>query len=127
MADREALQWTAYASVKAILRFNLDKSFPVGESTSFAAMSQSSSLDVVHVRRIVRHAILNHRFFEEHANGVITHSGLTAILATDEVARNSLAVELDEFWPAGVKVAISAASGHKPEVYRLHADLWLDG
>jgi hypothetical protein len=98
-------QWTAYVSVKAILRFKLDKSFPVGQSTSFEAMSEFSGLNVKNVRRIVRHAIINHRFFREDVPGTITHSALTAVLAGDEMARNSLVVELDEFWPAGVKMA----------------------
>lgn len=97
-------QWTAYASVKAVLRFKLDKSFRVGEQTSFEAMSKFSGLNVMNVRRIIRHAIINHHFFREDVPGVITHSALTAVLAGDEVMRNSLIVELDEFWPAGVKV-----------------------
>ncbi|KAL7621383.1 hypothetical protein AAE478_008705 [Parahypoxylon ruwenzoriense] len=98
-------QWTAYVSVKAILRFTLDKSFPVGESTSFEDMARFSGLNVTNVRRIVRHAIVNHHFFQENTPGVITHSALTAVLAGDELMRNALIVELDEFWPAGVKMA----------------------
>ncbi|KAH9889151.1 S-adenosyl-L-methionine-dependent methyltransferase [Xylariomycetidae sp. FL2044] len=98
-------KWTAFASVKAILRFKLDKSFPVGEVTSFEAMSEFSGLSVANVRRIVRHAVINHHFFQEKTPGVICHSALTAILASDEMARNGLVVELDEFWPAGVKMA----------------------
>ncbi|KAI1651918.1 S-adenosyl-L-methionine-dependent methyltransferase [Daldinia loculata] len=98
-------KWTAYASVKAILRFKLDKSFPTGESTSFEAMSKFSGLSVMNVRRIVRHAIINHHFFQENTPGAITHSALTTSLASDEGMRNSLIVELDEFWPAGVKMA----------------------
>ncbi|KAI0602839.1 S-adenosyl-L-methionine-dependent methyltransferase [Biscogniauxia sp. FL1348] len=98
-------KWTAYVSVKAILRFKLDKSFPVGESTSFEAMSKFSGLNVMNVRRIVRHAVINHYVFREDTPGVITHSALSAMLATDEMTRNALVVELDEFWPAGVKMA----------------------
>ncbi|KAH8879499.1 S-adenosyl-L-methionine-dependent methyltransferase [Thozetella sp. PMI_491] len=97
--------WTAYASVKAVLRFKLDKSFPVGESTTFEAMSKFSGLNVMNVRRIVRHAIINHHFFQENVPGEIRHSALTALLASDELTRNHLLVELDEFWPAGVKMA----------------------
>ncbi|KAI0900877.1 S-adenosyl-L-methionine-dependent methyltransferase [Annulohypoxylon nitens] len=98
-------KWTDYASVKAVLRFKLDKSFPVGSSTTFEAMPEFSGLSVMNIRRIVRHAILNHRLFQENNPGVITHSGLTSVLAQDEVARNSLIVEMDEFWPAGMKMA----------------------
>ncbi|KAK7749336.1 hypothetical protein SLS62_008188 [Diatrype stigma] len=104
---RELLRfkWTAYSSVKAILRFKLDRAFPVGEATSFEALSNFSGLNVMNVRRIVRHAILNHHFFQEKTPGVITHSALTAVLARDDLMRNSLIVELDEFWPAGLKMA----------------------
>ncbi|KAI1429324.1 S-adenosyl-L-methionine-dependent methyltransferase [Xylaria sp. FL1777] len=98
------LKWTSYASVKAILRFRLEQSFPVGESTSFDAMSQFSGLNAKTIRRLVRHAIVNHRFFREATPGIITHSALTAILSRDESARNSLTLELDEFWPAAVKM-----------------------
>lgn len=98
-------QWTAYASVKAILRFQLDKSFAIGGSTTFEAMSQFSGLNVKNVRRIIRHAIINHHIFQENTPNTITHSALSAILAQDGLMRNSLVVELDEFWPAGVKVS----------------------
>ncbi|KAI1378983.1 S-adenosyl-L-methionine-dependent methyltransferase [Hypoxylon crocopeplum] len=97
--------WTAYVSVKAILCFKLEKSFPVGESTSFESISRFSGLNIMNVRRIVRHAIINHHFFQEKTPGIITHSALTAVLTGDELMRNSLVVELDEFWPAGVKMA----------------------
>ncbi|KAI4596367.1 hypothetical protein KJ359_005496 [Pestalotiopsis sp. 9143b] len=99
------LQWTDWASVKAIIRFDLEKSFPLGESTTFEAMAEFSGLSVRNVRRIVRHGIINHYFFQENTPGVITHSALTAILASDPAMKNSLRVELDEFWPAGVKMA----------------------
>ncbi|KAK7924323.1 hypothetical protein PG985_006377 [Apiospora marii] len=98
-------KWTDYASVKAILRFKLEQSFDVGQPTSFEAMSAFSGLNVMNVRRIVRHAIINHHFFKEDTPGVITHSALTAALAGSEAMRNSLVVELDEFWPAAVKMA----------------------
>ncbi|KAI8947010.1 S-adenosyl-L-methionine-dependent methyltransferase [Xylaria longipes] len=97
--------WTAYVSVKAILRFKLDQSFTVGSTTSFEALSQFSGLETKNVRRIIRHAIIHHRFFEENTPGIVSHSALTAILAQDEAARNALVVELDEFWPAGVRMA----------------------
>lgn len=102
------LQYTAYVSVKAILRFDLDKSFPVGESSTFEAMAAFSGLSIMNVKRIVRHAIVNHRYFQEKSPGVISHSALTAVLAGDDLARNALMVELDEFWPAGVRVCQSS-------------------
>ncbi|KAF2966046.1 hypothetical protein GQX73_g7524 [Xylaria multiplex] len=43
--------------------------------------------------------------FMENTPGVISHSALTAIIARDEAARNALVVELDGFWPAGVRMA----------------------
>jgi hypothetical protein len=98
-------KWTAYISIKIILRFSLDLSFPVGSNTTFSTMSEYSGLSVMNVRRVVRHAIYNHRFFEEKAPGVITHSALTATLVRDDKVRNALIVQLDEFWPAGVKAA----------------------
>jgi hypothetical protein len=68
-------------------------------------MSEFSGLTTDNVRRIVRHAIVHHRFFQEKKPGVITHSALTAVLASDNIIRNYLVVQLDEFWPAGAKVA----------------------
>lgn len=56
------------------------------------------------IKRIVRHAILNHRFFQEKTPGIIMHSALTAILAKDALARNAMVVQLEDFLPAGIKV-----------------------
>jgi len=76
----------------------------VGESTTFNAMSQFSGLSVMNVKRVVRHAILNHHFFEEMKPGIITHSAPSAVLAGDDLARNAMIVQLEEFCPAGMKV-----------------------
>lgn len=65
-------------------------------------MSKFSGLEVKNVKRLIRHAIINHRFFQEKVPGQISHSALTAVLVNDPVARNELVVILDEFWPAGV-------------------------
>jgi hypothetical protein len=92
--------------IKIVLRFHLDQFFPVLSSTSFSALSTFSGFSVMHVRRVVRHAILNYRLFEEKTPGVITHSALTAVLAGDENARNSLVVYLYEFWSAGAVVRL---------------------
>lgn len=99
------LQWTAWVSVKAILRFKIDKTFAVKEQTTFEAISQATGLTEKNVTRIIRHAIINHKMFDEPTPGVVVHSGLTAILKKDESVRNSLLFMLDEFWPAGVQVA----------------------
>jgi hypothetical protein len=101
-------QYTAYVSLRIILRFKLDKSFAVDEQTTFDAMSQSSGLSVMNVKRVVRHAILNHRFFQERLPGIITHSGPSAVLASDELARNAMIVQLEEFIPAGTRVRTSS-------------------
>lgn len=97
-------QYTAYVSIRIILRFNLDRSFAVGESTTFSAMSQFSGLSLMNIKRVIRHAILNHRFFQEKKPGIITHSAPTAVLVSDDLARNAMIVQLEEFCPAGVKV-----------------------
>jgi hypothetical protein len=76
----------------------------VGDSTTFDAMSQFSGLSVMNVKRVVRHAILNHRFFQEDEPGIITHSAPTAVLVGDDLARNAMIVQLEEFYPAGIMV-----------------------
>jgi hypothetical protein len=104
MLNTHPNQYTAYVSIRIILRFNLDKSFAVGESTTFDAMSEISGLSMMNVKRVVRHAILNHRFFQEKKPGIITHSSPSAVLVGDDLARNAMIVQLEEFCPAGVKV-----------------------
>jgi len=89
-------------SVKAILRFNIDKSFEVGEQTTFTAISEHTGLNLRNVTRIVRHAIINHNFFAEPTPGVIIHSGLTAIINRDDLVRNAFQFSLDDFWMATV-------------------------
>lgn len=106
------VQWSAWVSVKAIVRFKLDQSFPVGESTSFEAMSEFSGLTVRNVRRLIRHAIAHHRFFQEKTPGIITHSAMTAILNRDALMRNSFIVEMDEFWSAGFSVGAPDLRNH---------------
>jgi hypothetical protein len=68
-------------------------------------MSQFSGLSVMNVKRVVRHAIYNHRCFQEKKPGIITHSALTAVLSGDDLARNAMIVQLEEFCPAGIKVS----------------------
>lgn len=99
------MQWTAWVSVKILLRFSVDKSFPVGEEATFEAISQKSGLDVRNVTRLIRHAIYNHHFFQESKAGIVVHSGLTALLNREPLVRNALQFMLDEFWPAGVRAA----------------------
>jgi hypothetical protein len=78
-------------------------------------MSQFSGLSVMNVKRVVRHAILNHRFFHEEKPGIITHSAPSAVLAGDDLARNAIIVQLEEFCPAGIKVnkSIQYVAAHK--------------
>ncbi|KAF2107053.1 S-adenosyl-L-methionine-dependent methyltransferase [Lophiotrema nucula] len=103
--DLMRFNWTTWVSIKVILRFNLDLSFRIGETTTFEEMAKVSGLSVQNVTRIVRHAILNHQFFEEREAGKVVHSGCSAYLQRDEYARHGLVCYLDEFWPASVRTA----------------------
>ncbi|KAF2202660.1 hypothetical protein GQ43DRAFT_304264 [Delitschia confertaspora ATCC 74209] len=86
---REFLQfsWTAFVSIKVILRFDLHKEFLVGETPMYKELATLSGLTPRNVPRLVRHAIVNHNFFQELSPGVVTHSALTALLVKDESLR----------------------------------------
>lgn len=103
------LQWTELTSLKIILSFNLDKSFPIGSQTTFDAMAETSGLEVSTVRRVVRHGIYTYNLFKEPTPGIITHSSLTAALAKNELLRAYSFTAAHEFLPAGAMVCLQSS------------------
>ena len=89
--------------LKAIVRFNLDKSFPVGEEATYEEIAKQSGIAERTVRRIIRHGMTDY-LFHEPRKGVVAHTALTQQLAEDELLHDNVANALDEFWPAGLKV-----------------------
>ncbi|KAJ4298318.1 hypothetical protein N0V90_006218 [Kalmusia sp. IMI 367209] len=106
MGPREllALNWTANTSLRAILRYKLDQSFPVGGESSFHAIADASGLNAYDVRRLIRHGILNHHLFEEPSPGVVKHSALTKALAKDPDLRDAIQNAVEEFLPSSYRL-----------------------
>jgi hypothetical protein len=102
-------QWTTNTSLRAILRYKLYQSFPVGGESSFQAIADFSGLNAYDVRRLVRHGILNHYLFEEPSPGVIRHSALTKALAEDPHLRDATQNAVEEFLPSSNKVRLVVA------------------
>lgn len=96
-------QWTEKIALDAILRFNLPKTFPVGEQASFEDIARASGVDVNHVRRLLRLGMTEHLFCEPRT-GFVAHTALTQHLATNESLHNYISTSLAEFRPAGAKV-----------------------
>ena len=93
-------------SLKAIIRFNLPKSFAVGDESSYEAIADYCRLDEKTVRRIIRHGMTDYLFYKPR-KGVVAHTALTQQLAEDELLHSNVANALDELWPAGMMVRIN--------------------
>ncbi|KAL1600858.1 hypothetical protein SLS60_007246 [Paraconiothyrium brasiliense] len=96
--------WTANTSLRAILRYKLYESFPVGGQSSFDAIADASGLNAYDVRRLIRHGILNHHLFEEPSPGVVAHSALTKALAEDPDLRDAIQNAVEEFLPSSYRL-----------------------
>ena len=81
----------------------MDKSFPVGEETTFEAIARSVGLDVKNVRRFLRHAMTDYLFCEPRKE-VVAHTGLTKLLREDGLLHDCVANALEELWPAAARV-----------------------
>ena len=75
------------------------------EQISFGEMANRCGLAEYDVRRLIRHAMVNHRVFEETRQGFIKHSAASLRLATDSEAQAFAEWAFEEEWPAYAKVA----------------------
>ena len=90
-------------SLKAIQRFNIAKSFPVGSTTTFADIAKVCSLPESDIRRFLRHA-MTYYVFTEPAPGLVAHTAASRAFAEVPFVSQMLNFVLGELWPASSRV-----------------------
>ncbi|QSZ37149.1 hypothetical protein DSL72_009243 [Monilinia vaccinii-corymbosi] len=85
---KERLQWLAWdfynvLSLRAIYHYNIAKVIPLGGTATFEEIAQKVGLDVINVRRFMRHAMSN-RIFQEVKPEVVSHTAASKMLAEDQ-------------------------------------------
>lgn len=93
-------------SLGAIYRYKMASMFPLSETFSFEALSESCGLDEVHLRRLVRHAMTNHIFQER--EGRIAHTAASRVLAENDKFVDIIGVMCEEMFPGAARVSRSS-------------------
>ncbi|RAH80345.1 putative O-methyltransferase [Aspergillus japonicus CBS 114.51] len=86
-------------TIRAVSEFDLARSFPVGETATFAEIATTCGLPEQKVRRIIRHAATE-GIFREEPQGVVRHTAASRMLAEDQVMRDYIDVHYTEMLPA---------------------------
>ena len=86
-------------TLKAIQRFKIAQSFPVGTTTTFAQIAKSCSLPESDVSRILRHA-MTHYVFAEPTPGVVAHTAASRAFAEVPLVDQMVNFTLGELWPS---------------------------
>ena len=90
-------------SLQAIYHFNIASSFPIEDQASFEDISAKCNLNVIDLRRILRHGMTNH-IFKEPRKGVVAHTAASKLLAEDPSTRDFVGVRCEEMFPAAARV-----------------------
>ncbi|KAL9082681.1 MAG: hypothetical protein Q9165_008822 [Trypethelium subeluteriae] len=89
------------ASLHGIHRFDIDKAFPVGQESTYEEISQKCGLNVIDVRRVLRHAMTN-GIFSEPRPGVVAHTAASKLLSQNGIVRDFVGASSEESMPAMV-------------------------
>ena len=90
-------------SLHAVYRFKLAQTFPVGEESTFEAISERSGLNLVDLRRIMRHAMTNHIFCEPR-EGAVAHTAASRLLAENKAVEDFVGALSEEKFKAAANV-----------------------
>lgn len=85
--------------LEAVARFDLASTFAIGESASFAQISEAGRIAEDDVRRFLRFAMTEF-IFKEPQRGRVTHTPASRALAEDAGLRNFVVNGCAEMWPA---------------------------
>ena len=90
-------------SLHAITRFNIAKAFPIETEASFEDLSKKTGIEMRTLRRLLRHGMTRH-LFRETKKGWVAHTGLTKLLAEEDLLYDNTLCALEELWPPSTKV-----------------------
>jgi hypothetical protein len=116
--------WTDNVSLHAIVRWEMAKTFPVGETATYEEIagrtgttdasaregrSGRRALDERTVKRLLRHGMSGGRYLFEEVlegsdKGKVRHSALTKILAQEQTVHDNVINGLDELWPSATRL-----------------------
>ncbi|KAJ8069276.1 hypothetical protein OCU04_002937 [Sclerotinia nivalis] len=88
----------------------LTKSIPLSRTATFEEIAQKVGLDIVNVKRFMRHAMAN-RVFQEVEPNVVAHTAASKLLAEDQPMKDWVGICVEELWPAALST-IDAISQH---------------
>ena len=92
-------------SLEAIYRYDIPSKVPLdGKGISFQDLAEKCDMYEPNLRRILRYAILYHRFFQEPRAGFVTHSAASQLLVKDPAMFDALGMMFDESWQAFARV-----------------------
>jgi hypothetical protein len=72
--------------------------FPTNGTATFEEIAEKVGLDIINVRRFLRHAMTN-RIFQEVKPGVVAHTAASKILAEDQAMVDWVGFCVEEMWP----------------------------
>lgn len=94
-------------SLHAIYRFKIAQALPVGEERSFEDLSKTTGLNVVDLRRMLRHAMCN-RIFRESRPGFVVHTAASKLLAENKLMYDFAGIGTEEKFLSAPRVSIFA-------------------
>jgi hypothetical protein len=89
-------------SLQAIKRFKVPDSFDLGEKISFNVLSERTGVNVIELRRLVRHAMTYWVFREE--DGKVLHTAASRALRENVMARSISTIMLEEIFQGACRV-----------------------
>lgn len=103
MADNGDLKPNDLVSLHAIYKYNIATSFPINEETTFEKISAACGLNVIDLRRLLRHAMTN-QIFAEPQPGIVKHTAASKLLAEDPLLWDFVGINCEERFPAAARV-----------------------
>ncbi|GME33715.1 putative o-methyltransferase family 2 protein [Neofusicoccum parvum] len=103
----ESVRWLAWSyndnlSLHAVYHFRLAQAVPADGDISLDALARAAGVDVVNVKRIVRHAITN-RIFCEPRPGHVAHTAASRVLVDDPTMNDWVGLCSSDFFPAAAR------------------------
>ena len=91
-------------SLHAIYHYRIATILPRNEEMSFEDLSERCGLNVVNLKRILRHAMAHHRMFREPRKGIVAHTAGSRNLAENEPMREWIGLTVAETWQSSSRV-----------------------
>lgn len=88
--------------LQAVQRLRIPDIVPVDGGATWATVARKCGVDVIHLRRLLRHAMTNH-IFEERDDRIV-HTAASKVLLENAMMRDILGLMCEEMFPSATKV-----------------------